>query len=174
MTDIQAAIHQDPANARAVLLYGQFLAQGGKAADAKAQYCKAAALGFAPAEALCQDGVVSNENTGAMISTLLGLLMLQWTSLALAKTYPPTVAVLYFDYTGKDENLAVLKKGLAQMLITDLESRTDACAFVERDRLEDILAELKLGQSNKVDKDTAAKVGKLWERDTSSWVPSLT
>ena len=32
------------------------------------------------------------------------------------------------------------------MLITDLESRTDACAFVERDRLEDILAELKLSQ----------------------------
>ena len=101
------------------------------------------------------------KNTRAMISTLLCLLMLQWTSLALAKTYPPTVAVLYFDYTGKDENLAVLKKGLAQMLITDLESRTDACAFVERDRLEDILAELKLGQSDKVDKDTAAKVGKL-------------
>jgi len=82
---------------------------------------------------------------------------------ALAKTelVPPAVAVLYFDYTGKDEQLSVLKKGLAQMLITDIQSRADNCTIVERDRLEDILKEIELGQSGKVDPKTAAKVGKL-------------
>src|SRR2546430_2625885 len=72
----------------------------------------------------------------------------------------PTVAVLYFDYSGKDADMAVLKKGLAQMLISDLSS-IDGVRLVERDRLEEILAELKLAQSGKIDASTAAKVGKL-------------
>jgi TolB-like protein len=72
----------------------------------------------------------------------------------------PTVAVLYFDYSGKDPEMAVLKKGLAQMLISDLSS-LDQVRLVERDRLEEILAELKLGQSAKIDPQSAAKVGKL-------------
>jgi TolB-like protein len=73
---------------------------------------------------------------------------------------PPTVAVLYFDYTGKDQELEVLRKGLAQMLISDL-SGTDTIRVVERDRLEDILTELKLQGSGKIDPKSAAKLGKL-------------
>ena len=72
----------------------------------------------------------------------------------------PTVAVLYFDYSGKNDDMAVLRKGLAQMLISDL-STVSGVRLVERDRLEEILAELKLGQSGKIDPATAAKVGKL-------------
>jgi len=70
------------------------------------------------------------------------------------------VAVLYFDYTGKDQELEVLRKGLAQMLISDL-SGTDTIRVVERDRLEDILTELKLQGSGKIDPKSAAKLGKL-------------
>ena len=79
-----------------------------------------------------------------------------------AKAAParPTVAVLYFDYTGKDDDLAVLRKGLAQMLISDL-SAIDAIALVERDRLQEVLAELKLQQSKKFDPKTAGRIGKL-------------
>jgi TolB-like protein len=83
------------------------------------------------------------------------------TTSAHASSYPPTVAVLYFDYQGKDESLAVLKKGMAQMLITDLGGQAESCIFVERERLEEILAELKLGSDGKFDPKTAAKVGKL-------------
>jgi hypothetical protein len=46
------------------------------------------------------------------------------------------------------------------MLISDLSS-SDAIRVVERDRLEDILGELKLQGSGKVDAQSAAKVGKL-------------
>jgi TolB-like protein len=73
---------------------------------------------------------------------------------------PPTVAIVYFDYTGKDAELEVLRKGLAQMLISDL-SGSDAIRVVERERLEDILAELKLQASAKIDPQSAAKMGKL-------------
>ncbi len=72
----------------------------------------------------------------------------------------PTVAILYFDYTGKTEGLAVLRKGLAAMLISDL-SGEDRYRLVERDRLQSILDELKLTKSGAVDKAAAARVGKL-------------
>ena len=79
---------------------------------------------------------------------------------AAAQPAKPTVAVHYFDYSGKDDQMGMLRKGLAQMMISDLSS-LDAIQLVERDRLEEILAELKLGQSGKIDAATAAKAGKL-------------
>jgi curli biogenesis system outer membrane secretion channel CsgG len=72
----------------------------------------------------------------------------------------PTVAVMYFDYEGKKDELAVLKKGLAQMLISDLGA-LDRCRLVERSRLEALLEEQKLGQTGKLDRATSARVGKL-------------
>ncbi|HEU4734176.1 MAG TPA: CsgG/HfaB family protein [Kofleriaceae bacterium] len=75
----------------------------------------------------------------------------------------PTVAVLYFDYGGKDDEMAALRKGLAQMMISDL-SALDAIQLVERTRLEEVLAELKLaqgGQGVKIDAASAARAGKL-------------
>ncbi len=72
----------------------------------------------------------------------------------------PTVAILYFDYQGKDEQMGMLRKGLAQMIISDL-SGSDRFQIVERDRLQEILDELKLNQTNQIDKNNAAKIGKL-------------
>jgi TolB-like protein len=72
----------------------------------------------------------------------------------------PTVAVMYFDYQGKDEELALLKKGLASMLISDLAGQ-EAFSVVERERLEDVFAELKLQTSAKIDQASAVKAGKL-------------
>jgi TolB-like protein len=93
--------------------------------------------------------------TGLVLSALLGTLA----SSALADSRP-TVAVLYFDYSGKDEGLAVLKKGLAQMLISDLGA-VGSVRLVECDRIEEVIGELKLGQSAHIDSATAAKAGKL-------------
>lgn len=71
-----------------------------------------------------------------------------------------TVAVLYFDYSGKNQDLTSLQKGLAQMLITDLAS-VETLRVVERDRLQAILDEHKLAASGKLDSKTAARIGKL-------------
>lgn len=72
----------------------------------------------------------------------------------------PAVAVLYFDYAGQDEDLQVLRKGLAAMLISDLAAG-GAVRVVERARLQEVLSELALGQGGKVEAATAARVGKL-------------
>jgi TolB-like protein len=71
-----------------------------------------------------------------------------------------TLAVLYFDYAGRDPGLEALSKGLAQMLISDLAS-AEVARVVERDRLQALLTEQKLAQSGKFDPATAARVGKL-------------
>jgi TolB-like protein len=90
-----------------------------------------------------------------LLCLVLGLL-----ALPAFATEKPTVAVLYFGYGGENAELKVLKKGLAQLLITDL-SDFGTAHLVERDRLEEILAELELGQSGKLDPSTVAKVGQL-------------
>src|SRR5262249_33568253 len=71
-----------------------------------------------------------------------------------------SVAVLYFDYGGKNEELQALRKGLAQMMITDL-AEVSEITVVERTRLNDVLDELKLDRSAKIDPATASRVGKL-------------
>lgn len=71
-----------------------------------------------------------------------------------------TVAVLYFTYDGTDKELLVLKKGLAEMLITDLAS-LGTVRLVERMRLEAVLGELKLGRTKAIDKRSANRIGKL-------------
>ncbi|HEY7374300.1 MAG TPA: FlgO family outer membrane protein [Polyangia bacterium] len=71
----------------------------------------------------------------------------------------PTVAVSYFDNnTGKAE-YDPLAKGLADMLITDL-GQLGALRVVEREKLNQILAELKLSRSKFIDPKTAQRVGK--------------
>ena len=70
------------------------------------------------------------------------------------------LAIIYFDNSGGDPSMDKLKKGLADMLITDL-SNVRMLDIVERDKLEAILKEQKLSNSKEFDPNTAAKVGKL-------------
>ena len=70
------------------------------------------------------------------------------------------VAIIYFDNSGGDPSMEKLKKGLADMLITDL-SNVRMLDIVERDKLEAVLKEQKLSNSKEFDPNTAAKVGKL-------------
>lgn len=73
----------------------------------------------------------------------------------------PTVAVMYFTNgaIGNNAEYAPLSKGLAEMLITELSGNTNI-RVVERDRLQAVLEEQNLGASNRVEKETAARVGK--------------
>lgn len=76
-----------------------------------------------------------------------------------AAPLPVTVAVSYFDNnTGKAE-YDPLAKGLADMLITDL-GQLRALRVVEREKLNQILAELKLSRSKFIDPKTAQRLGK--------------
>ena len=73
----------------------------------------------------------------------------------------PTVAVLYFTNSALVDNAsyAPLSKGMAEMLITEL-SQNAAVRVVERDRLQSLIEEQNLQNSDRVDKETAVKLGK--------------
>ncbi len=69
------------------------------------------------------------------------------------------VAVSYFDNTSNDKTLEPLKKGIVEMLITDL-SVSSELRLVERTRLNDVLKEIELQKSPYMDQSSAATLGK--------------
>ena len=69
-----------------------------------------------------------------------------------------TVAISYFDNTSGTEEYNPLSKGLADMLITDL-SNVKSIQIVEREKLENLLKEIELGDSKFMDASTAQKLG---------------
>jgi TolB-like protein len=73
-----------------------------------------------------------------------------------------TVAVMYFDNNSivDHDDLDALSKGLASMMIYEV-TKVSQLKVVERDRINFLVDELKLQQSDLVDKSTAVKVGKL-------------
>ena len=74
-----------------------------------------------------------------------------------------TIAISYFDNSSGDAKYNALSKGIADMLITDL-SKIKGVTIVEREKLEKLIQEIKLGQSKYFDPTTAQKLGKWSER----------
>ncbi len=69
------------------------------------------------------------------------------------------IAISYFDNTTDNSKYNALSKGIADMLITDLSKISDL-EIVEREKLEQLLKEIKLGKSKYFDQSTAQKLGK--------------
>jgi TolB-like protein len=77
-----------------------------------------------------------------------------------AEAARPAISVLYFEnHTGKAD-YDVLRKGLADMIVTDLTA-WDGVTVVERERLEAVLTELKLQQTKAFDRKNRQKIGQL-------------
>ncbi|AHG89036.1 Curli production assembly/transport component CsgG [Gemmatirosa kalamazoonensis] len=71
-----------------------------------------------------------------------------------------TVAVLYFDNNSGRTDYDPLGRGISAMLITDL-SAVPQIRLVERERLQNVLAEQQLQQLSMFDPATAVRAGKL-------------
>jgi tetratricopeptide (TPR) repeat protein len=80
--------------------------------------------------------------------------------LEVAKIPTNTIAILYFENKGQKTELNPLQKGLAEMIITDL-SKVKALKVVERIRLQQLIEEMNLGETDLVDQKTAPRLGKL-------------
>jgi TolB-like protein len=74
----------------------------------------------------------------------------------------PTVAVMYFNNGAlmKHADYQPLSKGIADVLITELASN-DSIRVVERDQLQKLLEEQDLNNTDRVDKATAVKIGRI-------------
>ncbi len=78
---------------------------------------------------------------------------------------PKTIAILYFDNGSNNEDLNPLKKGLADMLISDL-SNLSMLRVVEREKLQQIINELNLSNQDTFDDQTRQKIGQLLGAET--------
>ncbi|HEY3356608.1 MAG TPA: CsgG/HfaB family protein [Polyangia bacterium] len=72
----------------------------------------------------------------------------------------PALSVLYFENRTGQADYDVLRKGLADMIVTDLAA-WDGVTVLERERLEAVLAELKLQQTKFIDATRRQQIGKL-------------
>lgn len=75
---------------------------------------------------------------------------------------PKTIAVLYFENNSvvDKDKLDPLKKGLADMIITEM-TKIKGIKVVERQRIQSIIEELNLSETDMVDKSTSQQMGKL-------------
>lgn len=75
---------------------------------------------------------------------------------------PKTIAVLYFENNSvvDKDKLDPLKKGLADMMITEM-TKIKGIKVVERQRIQSIIEELNLNETDMVDKSTTQRMGKL-------------
>ncbi|MFY0569033.1 CsgG/HfaB family protein [Archangium lansingense] len=72
--------------------------------------------------------------------------------------FKPVIAVLYFDNNTGKPALDVLRKGFADMMVTDL-STVQQLQVVEREKLQKLLDELKMQQSSYFDPKTIQRLG---------------
>ena len=80
--------------------------------------------------------------------------------LDVAKIPSNTIAILYFENKGKKTELNPLQKGLSEMIITDL-SKVKSLKVLERIRLQQLIEEMNLSETDLVDQKTAPRLGKL-------------
>ena len=71
-----------------------------------------------------------------------------------------TLAVFPLNYQGKDKRFAPLGRGLSEMIIIDL-GQVQQLRLLERIRLQTLIDELKLAQTELIDPQSAPRLGKL-------------
>ncbi|MGH7676336.1 MAG: CsgG/HfaB family protein [Gemmatimonadales bacterium] len=98
------------------------------------------------------------------IVALVALALTSAAGAAAAQDTRPGIAVLPFhnggSYGQDKENFDALEKGIAGMMISELAANPSA-RVVERDQIQRLLEEQRLGTSGQVDPQTAARIGKL-------------
>jgi TolB-like protein len=71
-----------------------------------------------------------------------------------------TIAVMPFSYSGTNQTIQPLTRGLAQLVVTDL-AKSRQLRVLERERMQAILSEMRLADSGGADPQTALRSGRL-------------
>ncbi len=97
-----------------------------------------------------------------MKKTILYFFLMFGFAVSIATAAPKTLAVLYFENNSLDKaaEMQPLSKGLADMFITEF-SKIEQFRVVERSRIEQLIEEMKLGQSGLIKPESAQQVGNM-------------
>lgn len=70
------------------------------------------------------------------------------------------IAVMPFSYTGTNAEIAPLTRGFAQLVVTDL-AKSRQVTVLERERMQAMVDEMRLGETERADPASAARSGRL-------------
>lgn len=157
--EAQRARQQRPADAVAVLVIGQCAEEAERFNDALTVYRTflaqhAEARGAAAIRARAQLALRAYSNQRARLA------LQNEAQLSAQPADLNTIAVLPLTIASPDTSYQALSRGLAQMITSDL-SLIQRFRLVERLQLSALLDELRLGQTERVDPGTVARVGRL-------------
>lgn len=127
-----------------------------KAISEYGEYCRQSPLSLMGFKLKARIGVLMREQIRREVRAAIQ----QEESLTVDKIPENTIAVSYFANVTGSEEFDVLRKGLADMIITDL-SQVNDLKVLERTRIQALVDELKLGESGLIDKSTAPRAGRL-------------
>jgi TolB-like protein len=108
-------------------------------------------------------GILRRLAAAAAVAACVGVPALRAHGQGAAADLRPTVAIMPYFNNGSVLNHAdydALGKGIADVLITELAGNS-ALRVIERDHVQQVLDEQNLGASPRIDKETAAKVGRI-------------
>jgi tetratricopeptide (TPR) repeat protein len=156
---LAAVRERDPQNENAVLLLGLVYEDRGEPARARELYRWYVDHGTSRRMRDELRGRLALLERGAREEELRAAVA-QEARLANTPPTPNSVAVFPFLFGGGDESLRPLERALAEFLVTDL-SQTGRLRVLERVRVQEMLDEIALGESGRVDPATAARGGRL-------------
>jgi len=84
----------------------------------------------------------------------------QEAELSQAPPDPNTIAVMPFAYTGTNAEIAPLSRGFAQLIVTDL-AKSPRMRVLERERMQAMVDEMRLGTAQQAEPASAARSGRL-------------
>lgn len=158
-TALDSAVARDPQNGLAAIYLGMTTEEQGDFPAARAAY-----------EHYVEIGRSSDlRNVARQRLSLIGRRELEYQARqALAQEatlsqQPPeanTVAVMPFSYTGVNEQIQPLTRGLAQLVITDL-AKSRQIRVLERERMQTMLEEMRLSAEGRADPQSAVRSGRL-------------
>jgi TolB-like protein len=156
---LDSLVARDPANNTAAIYRGMTAESQGDFAVARSSYAQVAT------------GATSRDvrNLARQRQALVGRRELEYQArtalaqeaqLSTAPPEPNTIAVMPFGYTGANQDVAPLSRGFAQLVVTDL-AKSHQVRVLERERMQALLDEMRLGESGRTDSTTAARSGRL-------------
>ncbi len=156
---LDSAVAHDPGNGVAVIYLGMTAEQLGDFATARAAYQHYVAIASDAALKHTAQQRLELVDRNEMVYQARQAVANEATIAAM----PPesnTVAVMPFSYNGTDSSIQPLRRGLAQLLVTDL-AKSRQIRVLERERMQAIVSELRLSDSSRADPAAALRTGRL-------------
>jgi TolB-like protein len=158
-TALDSAVARDPREAVAAIYLGMTTEQLGDFPAARAAYEQYLAVSRSSAL----------RNTARQRLALIGRRELEYQARqalaqegSLSEQAPEanTVAVMPFSYTGTNQQIQPLTRGLSQLVVTDL-AKSRQIRVLERERMQAMVDEMQLSEENRADPRSAVRSGRL-------------